>query len=139
MGLFENLQERKLRRCPYYKPRPDTVSWCELDESVCRVEQGDYDCEEWIQMQTEKQEPISISGGIPEGEMPESVTTTGKADYFEQPSNYTFNEVANLVEEGRMTGRREVVGWTRNNGYLINGHTPGELKKLEAQLEKWGL
>jgi len=50
---FENLQERKLRRCQYHKPRMDTVSYCKLDESTCRVELGDYDCEEWKEIQAE--------------------------------------------------------------------------------------
>lgn len=50
---FEALQEQKLSRCPYHKPRMDTVDWCKLDEVVCKVEQGDYDCEEWRQIQAE--------------------------------------------------------------------------------------
>ena len=53
MTYMLNLQERKLRRCTYYKPRPDTVSYCDLEDVPCQVEQGDYNCEEWHQVQAD--------------------------------------------------------------------------------------
>ena len=52
-SYFEGLKERKLRRCQYYKPLPDSVSYCKLDEVACKVEQGDYDCQEWWEIQAE--------------------------------------------------------------------------------------
>ena len=50
---FEALQEQKLSRCPYHKPRPDTVARCDLNESVCDIELGNYDCDEWKDIQAE--------------------------------------------------------------------------------------
>ena len=39
--------------------------------------------------------------------------------------------------DGILRGRKEVVEWTRNNGYLIDGHTPDDLKRLKAKLKEW--
>jgi len=83
--------------------------------------------------------PISISGGIPEGmKIPESVTTTSKPDYFDQPSNYTFNEVAKLVEEGRIAGGRELANrlgvFENDMGFCeISNHVPYQ------EFKEWGV
>jgi len=64
---------------------------------------------------------------------------SGHEDYFEQPCGYTFNEVAKLQEESRLTGKREVVDW-------VEQHIPKTLANLvgfwhvwQAKLEEWGI
>jgi len=71
----------------------------------------------------------------------EGIEDTGRIDYFEQPSNYTFNEVARLQEESRLTGRREVVEWLKE---ISEGNPAvGKLKIYPSEwarkLKEWGL
>jgi len=39
----------------------------------------------------------------------------------------------------KRAGAREAIEWTRNNGYLIDGHSPEDLKRLTAKLKELGL
>ncbi len=66
---------------------------------------------------------------------PEPEAVRGKPDYFDQPSNYTFNEVAKLVEVGRMAGMREVVNWVDEE---LEWSTPWQEQKKAWGIESQG-
>jgi len=45
-GCSQCIAERRVEKCQYRKPRPDTVDWCDLDESVCALELHNGYCAE---------------------------------------------------------------------------------------------
>ena len=52
----EAIKEQKLSMCQYHRAilaDDETADWCYLSDHPCMVAYGDYDCEEWKQVQAE--------------------------------------------------------------------------------------
>jgi len=60
----------------------------------------------------------------------------GQEGYIQTIRNLQAEATWPIAEKA---GRKEAVEWLRSNGYLIDGHTQSDLKKLRAKLKEWGI